>query len=930
MYSLQLSLPFTQPAHCSGSRPGTWAASNWCGAAAPRGTMENLEPIKVLGEGAFGKVYLMRHKVERALCCVKVKNIPKKEREACRMEVMQFCDGGDLSGQIKTAARNRKLFAESKILHWFVQMALGLHYMHAQRVLHRDLKTQNIFLTGDGRLVLGDLGISKEIFKNKPYSYKSDIWALGCVLYEMTTLNHAFDANSLNGLACKIIKGRYPPIASRDSKSLRDLVSGMLSTSPSSRPQLEAILRKPFVKKHIKDFLTDIANRDAGKIGDGTMAVKAAALCVVTDPANAVAGMGADARAAHARAAGSADVSSLRSQLDSLQMGDVIAAAFEPPKRGDAPLNAAQAERAAREQAAALRREEDRRRSVETALAKLKKEREERLRDRERLRDEARKRAERHRKPPHRNGAARKPPGWGRPPPGREPQRRRARERPRDDDAQRVADLERWEDQQQRAERDRRQRRPDHGKPDRAAARTRRGRRRRSTSAGSFPSRAAATGGPPTSGPRRRGRARSRARGQRASAARSSAAREDKVALGAQERERIRRRDERRREVERELERERERERARARAARPRRHRRAPAPPAQRRRDRRDSFEARDRDHRHDPAAAVDRARAAAREGAAAAHAAARQRGPATAARPARERVLLRKQEAQAAKEAERVALLNEARAESQALREQAKAMHHGMYRSSLDPAVGAAPRTTRRSEAKLDVESPEYYEYRDDDRDDDDGDDDEGEQIGWAQPDPDKIEDAEDDIRSREEQLKAELELTTQRCEELRKTLHDTKKYIATRTGTVKLQSPTHAAPEAKLESARFAQPPPLDEEPDGAASWRSKVTEEDDDCLYEEDEEDDEDMVPVQTRLPPPQPAASASRPGPIAANLTPRGAEHELTDAPFETSSSFGLRIQERQAPDREGRRRRGEAKHDSPARKRSISGSGDDAA
>jgi serine/threonine protein kinase len=74
---------------------------------------------------------------------------------------MQFCDGGDLSGQIKTAARNRKLFAESKILHWFVQMALGLHYMHAQRVLHRDLKTQNIFLTGNGRLVLGDLGISK-------------------------------------------------------------------------------------------------------------------------------------------------------------------------------------------------------------------------------------------------------------------------------------------------------------------------------------------------------------------------------------------------------------------------------------------------------------------------------------------------------------------------------------------------------------------------------------------------------------------------------------------------------------------------------------------------------------------------------------------------------------------------------------------------
>ena len=109
--------------------------------------MENLEPIKVLGEGAFGKVYLMRHRIERALMCVKVikvKNIPKKEREACRMEVgllkrlqhpnivgykdsflaknkeslcivMQFCDGGDLGGVIKTAAKKRRLFAEPKV-----------------------------------------------------------------------------------------------------------------------------------------------------------------------------------------------------------------------------------------------------------------------------------------------------------------------------------------------------------------------------------------------------------------------------------------------------------------------------------------------------------------------------------------------------------------------------------------------------------------------------------------------------------------------------------------------------------------------------------------------------------------------------------------------------------------------------------------------
>ena len=70
-----------------------------------------------------------------------------------------FAYQGDLASQIKAARRN--LFSESKVLHWFVQLALGLHYMHSNKVLHRDLKTQNVFMLGNGRLVLGDLGISK-------------------------------------------------------------------------------------------------------------------------------------------------------------------------------------------------------------------------------------------------------------------------------------------------------------------------------------------------------------------------------------------------------------------------------------------------------------------------------------------------------------------------------------------------------------------------------------------------------------------------------------------------------------------------------------------------------------------------------------------------------------------------------------------------
>lgn len=73
--------------------------------------------------------------------------------------VMTYCDGGDLGARIKQA--NGALLHEAQVLHWFVQMALGLHFMHENQVLHRDIKAQNIFLLGNGRLVLGDLGISK-------------------------------------------------------------------------------------------------------------------------------------------------------------------------------------------------------------------------------------------------------------------------------------------------------------------------------------------------------------------------------------------------------------------------------------------------------------------------------------------------------------------------------------------------------------------------------------------------------------------------------------------------------------------------------------------------------------------------------------------------------------------------------------------------
>lgn len=189
--------------------------------------------------------------------------------------VMDYCDGGDLGGYLK-ATRGRK--TEAQIMHHFVQIALGLQHMHEHRILHRDIKLQNIFLSGKAQVVLGDLGISKvlngtmdfaktcigtpyymspEIFNNETYDLKSDVWALGCVLYEMITSKHAFDARSFNALAAKISKGRFTPIGKHWNRHIRSLVNSMLALKPSDRPTLTDILKRPYVRKHLKGIYFD-------------------------------------------------------------------------------------------------------------------------------------------------------------------------------------------------------------------------------------------------------------------------------------------------------------------------------------------------------------------------------------------------------------------------------------------------------------------------------------------------------------------------------------------------------------------------------------------------------------------------------------------------------------------------------------------------
>ncbi|XP_037382319.1 serine/threonine-protein kinase Nek1 isoform X2 [Talpa occidentalis] len=267
--------------------------------------MDKYVRIQKIGEGSFGKAILVKSTEDGRQYVIKEINISRmssKEREESRREVavlenmkhpnivqykesfeengslyivMDYCEGGDLFKRIN--AQKGILFQEDQILDWFVQICLALKHVHDRKILHRDIKSQNIFLTKDGTVQLGDFGIARvlnstvelartyigtpyylspEICENKPYNNKSDIWALGCVLYEMCTLKHAFEAGNMKNLVLKIISGSFPPVSLHYSSDLRSLLSQLFKRNPRARPSVNSILQKVFMAKRIEKFLS--------------------------------------------------------------------------------------------------------------------------------------------------------------------------------------------------------------------------------------------------------------------------------------------------------------------------------------------------------------------------------------------------------------------------------------------------------------------------------------------------------------------------------------------------------------------------------------------------------------------------------------------------------------------------------------------------
>lgn len=184
--------------------------------------------------------------------------------------VMEYAKHGDLHQFIRKAFAKKKMIEENTVWSYFIQLTLALHELHGKRILHRDIKAKNVFLPSYSRVALGDMGCSKhlktdltrtqvgtpyymspELMKKQPYDNKSDIWALGVLLYEMMALHPPFMANDMDGLSKRICQAIVPPIPKHYSPSLGEIVKLLLKKNPADRPNTEAILNIPAVQEHM-------------------------------------------------------------------------------------------------------------------------------------------------------------------------------------------------------------------------------------------------------------------------------------------------------------------------------------------------------------------------------------------------------------------------------------------------------------------------------------------------------------------------------------------------------------------------------------------------------------------------------------------------------------------------------------------------------
>eukprot|EP00440_Ansanella_granifera_P063039 gb/GFBE01068357.1/.p1 GENE.gb/GFBE01068357.1/~~gb/GFBE01068357.1/.p1 ORF type:complete len:769 (+),score=164.12 gb/GFBE01068357.1/:1-2307(+) len=266
---------------------------------------------RLIGRGSFGAALLVRdaHGEEKVMKAIDLLSLNTKQRESAPLEpqimerlrhpyivryresflekgmlaiVMDYAGAGDLLRQVEAARHQQTSLPEERVTRWFVQALLGVKYMHNLNVIHRDLKNENLFLESKDHLRIGDFGLaqvlrrptevsvehqivgtpyylSPEICGRGMYSTASDMWALGCILFELLSLTVPFDATNLPSLMVKISGPALAPrVPSACSAELADLCASLMIKDRSARPAAGTALQQPVLRETVRDLLEEV------------------------------------------------------------------------------------------------------------------------------------------------------------------------------------------------------------------------------------------------------------------------------------------------------------------------------------------------------------------------------------------------------------------------------------------------------------------------------------------------------------------------------------------------------------------------------------------------------------------------------------------------------------------------------------------------